>query len=154
MGDEFKYDVFLSHSEADKPTVLDLAERLDGDGLLVWLDEWCIRPGDLVGLMVEGGLEKSRTLVLCMSSNAFASDWVSMERHTLLFRDPTNSRRRFIPLLLENCSVPAILAQFQYVDWRDKAEESYWILLYKCMPSAARGSGKESSGARRVARPL
>jgi hypothetical protein len=49
----------------------------------------------------EKGLEQSRTLVLVMSKNAFESNWVTLERHSLLFRDPTNQQRRFIPLLID-----------------------------------------------------
>jgi hypothetical protein len=42
----YRYDVFLSHSSADKPVVRELAERLCPAGLRVWFDEWIIRPGD------------------------------------------------------------------------------------------------------------
>ena len=68
----FSYDVFLSHSAKDKPVVRELAQRLKADGLRVWFDEWEIRPGDQISRRIEDGLEKSRTLVLCMSANAFA----------------------------------------------------------------------------------
>ncbi|MBP85696.1 MAG: hypothetical protein CMJ64_03110 [Planctomycetaceae bacterium] len=103
MTDEFEYDVFLSHSSADKAAVRDLAQRLKGDGLRVWLDEWVIQPGDSIPLAIEQGLESSRTLVLVMSTAAFDSEWVTLERHTALFRDPTNQQRRFIPLRLDGC---------------------------------------------------
>lgn len=39
MSESFNYDIFLSHASADKPLVWELAERLAGDGLRVWLDE-------------------------------------------------------------------------------------------------------------------
>ena len=39
MPDEFKYDVFLSHSSKDKAVVHALAERLQADGLRVRFDE-------------------------------------------------------------------------------------------------------------------
>jgi len=42
MPETFEYDVFLSHASADKAAVRELAERLNGDGLRVWLDEWVI----------------------------------------------------------------------------------------------------------------
>ncbi len=93
----FIYDVFISHSAKDKPAARELAERLKADGLRIWFDEWEIKPGDMIGLKIEQGLEQSRTLVLIMSGNAFASGWVTLERHTAMFRDPTNAARRFIP---------------------------------------------------------
>ncbi len=72
------------------------------DGLRVWpgnLDsEWEIKPGDSIPAQIEQGLERSRVLVLCMSANAFGSDWPQLESHTFRFKDPLNHARRFIPM--------------------------------------------------------
>jgi len=46
MDDKFNYDIFLSHSAKDKSVVRSLADRLRGDGLKVWFDEWVLKPGD------------------------------------------------------------------------------------------------------------
>jgi tetratricopeptide (TPR) repeat protein len=136
MDEQFKYDVFISHSSKDKPAVRELAERLRRDGLRVWLDEWEIQPGDPILLKIEEGLEQSRTLVLAMSANAFASEWVTLERHTAMFRDPTNQRRRFIPLRLDDAEIKDALKQFAYVDWRQKSDEQYAKLLARCQSAA------------------
>jgi hypothetical protein len=69
VGGDFVYDVFLSHSSEDKPVVRALAERLRTDGLRIWLDEWIIQPGDMIGLKVEEGLEKSRVLEPVMNQH-------------------------------------------------------------------------------------
>lgn len=116
MSDDFEYDAFLSHSSKDKATVLELAKRLKRDGARVWLDEWKIQPGDMIGLKIEQALEKSRSLVLAMSAHAMSSDWVALERHTAIFRDPTNANRRFIPLRLDDTEVGPILQQCAYID--------------------------------------
>ena len=134
MTESFEYDVFLSHSSKDKPAVRELAERLKGDGLRVWLDEWVIQPGDSIPLAIEQGLERSRTLVLVMSEHAFASDWVTLERYTALFRDPTNHQRRFIPLRLDDAPIKDSLKQFAYVDWRGRKGREYARLLAACQP--------------------
>jgi hypothetical protein len=118
MPDEtsFTYDVFLSHSSKDKPVVRDIAERLKKD---VWFDEWVLPQDELRKLeaesslhpssfglhpLVEEGLERSRVLVLCMSANAFGSDWAQLESGTFRFRDPLNKERRFLPLRLDDLS--------------------------------------------------
>jgi len=137
MSTDFSYDVFLSHSSKDKPVVRKLAERLRADGLRVWFDEWEIQPGDPISMKIEEGLEQSRTLVLCMSENAFASEWVTLERHTALFRDPTNKERRFVPLKMDDAEITDVLKQFAYVDWRKKSDEQYARLLKACGPSCA-----------------
>ena len=97
MSDGFSFDVFLSHSSKDKAVVRAVAERLRADGVRVWLDAWELRPGDNIPAKIEEGLEHSRVLVLCMSAQAFGSDWAQLEAGTFRFRDPLNKERRFIP---------------------------------------------------------
>ena len=46
MANDFKYDVFLSHNQADKSRVRWLAERLRDTGLRFWFDKWVIKPGE------------------------------------------------------------------------------------------------------------
>ena len=43
---------------------------------------------------IEEGLECSRVLLLCMSANAFGSDWAQLESGTFRFRDPLHKERR------------------------------------------------------------
>jgi WD40 repeat protein len=120
---EFKYDVFISHSKKDKAVARDLANRLKKDGLKVtWEEE---------------NLQSSRALILVMSKAAVAEDWVKLERQTLLFRDSTNSRRRFIPILSEDCEIPGIIDQFAYMDWREKSGKEYKKLLAACCTDEA-----------------
>jgi TIR domain-containing protein len=132
---DFEYDVFLSHSSKDKPAVRKLAERLKRDGVRVWLDEWKILPGDMIGLKIEEALEKSRSLILVMSENAVESDWVTLERHAAIFRDPANRHRRFIPLRLDDVDVGDMLRQFAYVDWRHPTDGEYAKLLAALRPA-------------------
>jgi small GTP-binding protein len=135
MSDQFSFDVFLSHSSKDKPVVRKLAERLKADGLRVWFDEWEIRPGDSIPAKIEDGLERSRMLVLCMSVNAFDSDWAQLEAGTYRFRDPLNKERRFIPLRLDDASIKGSLAQFLYINWFPQDQsQAYPKLLEACRP--------------------
>jgi len=91
MADSFTYDVFLSHNRQDKPRVRALAKRLKEAGLRVWLDDWVIKPGDDIYLAIERSLEAARVQVLCLSPAALGSDWVALERSTVIFRDTANA---------------------------------------------------------------
>ncbi|MGO8673956.1 MAG: SUMF1/EgtB/PvdO family nonheme iron enzyme [Capsulimonadaceae bacterium] len=135
-SDAFDYDVYLSYSHHDRPAVRELADRLRADGLRVWFDEYVLVPGALIAREIEDGLRKSRTLVLVMSPNAFASEWPTLEWTTYLFRDPTNIKRRFIPLLLTDCEIPDMLRQFVYVDWHARDDVAYAVLRDACRPGA------------------
>lgn len=122
MADEFKYDVFLSHSAKDRVVVRPIAEQLrKKGGLRVWFDD-----GD-----VEEALESSRTLVFCMSVNAFGEEWAGLESGTFRFRDPLNKERRFIPLRLDDAEITGWLSQFSYIDWRSK-KPNYKKLIEAC----------------------
>jgi GTPase SAR1 family protein len=135
MADDFKYDVFLSHSSKDKDIVRAVAERFKADGLRVWFDEWILKPGDSLPKKLDDGLEESRVLVLFMSTNAFNSDWAQLEAGTFRFRDPLNKELRFIPVRLDEAPIKGSLAQFLYVDWLpEKREQEYMKLLEACRP--------------------
>jgi hypothetical protein len=118
VSEYFPFDVFVSHSSKDKAVVQPIAERLREAGLRVWFDAWELRPGDSIPSKIEEGLEHSRVLLLCMSANAFGSDWTQLESGTFRFRDPLNKDRRFIPLRLDDAPVRGSLGQFLHIDWR------------------------------------
>jgi GTPase SAR1 family protein/DNA-directed RNA polymerase subunit RPC12/RpoP len=134
MRDQFRFDVFLSHNSKDKPRVRRLAGRLRQAGMRVWFDEWNVRSGDIIALKVDEGLEQSRVLLLCISPNALASGWVALERGTAIHRDPANTGRRFIPLLLADCKLPDTLRRYKYVDFREEAETAFAEVLAACQP--------------------
>jgi hypothetical protein len=137
VSENFTFDVFLSHSSKDKAVVRALAERLRKDGLKVWFDEWEIKPGDSIPAKIEEGLERARVLVLCMSANAFGSDWAQLEAGTFRFRDPLNKQRRFIPIRLDAAPIKGSLAQFLCIGWLPEVrEQEYPKLLTACYPPA------------------
>ncbi|RJR45003.1 MAG: TIR domain-containing protein, partial [Desulfobacteraceae bacterium] len=135
MTEEFRFDVFISYSSKDKAVARAVAERLRTDGLKIWLDEWVLKPGDNIPAKIEEGLEHSRILVLCMSRNAFGSDWSQLEAGTFRFRDPLNKERRFIPLRLDDAPIKGSLAQFLYINWSPtEREQEYAKVLEACSP--------------------
>lgn len=134
----FDYDVFLSHNHQDKCRVGRLAKRLRARGLRVWYDEWVIRPGDNIFLAIERGLEAARVQVLCLSRAALGADWVNLERSTAMFRDPDNTNRRFVPLLLENCELPDTLRRLKYIDFSKESDAAFAQLVAHLQGSSSR----------------
>ncbi len=152
MADDFKYDVFLSHSSKDKAVVRSIAERLRADKLRVWFDEWVLKPGDNLPKKLDDGLEDSRVLVLCMSANAFGSDWAQLEAGVFRFRDPLNKERRFIPLRLDDTPISGSLAQILYINWLpEDREQEYAKLLEACRPSSKLPSPEAETAREQVA---
>lgn len=136
MSNNFAYDVFLSYSSKDKAVVREIAKRLRNDKVRVWFDEWEIRPGDSIPAKIEEGLEQSRVLMLCMSENAFGSDWAQLESGTFRFRDPLNKERRFLPIRLDDVQIKGSLAQFLSINWRSTDRGSEYANLLEACRSA------------------
>ncbi len=85
MTTEFPYDVFLrATNQADKPRVRRLAERWQAAGR---------RQSDFGFRISNFGFPPQAA-------------WVGLERSTVLFREPANAGRRFIPRLLADCKLP------------------------------------------------
>jgi hypothetical protein len=61
-------------------------------------------------------LEHSRVLVLCISAQAFGSNWAQLEAGTFQFRNSPNQERHFIPLRLDDVPINDSLAQFLFVN--------------------------------------
>jgi TIR domain/WD domain, G-beta repeat len=131
-SENFAFDVFLSHNSKDKDVVRRLAEHLHENGLRVWFDEWVLRPGDDIYLGIERGLQLSKTCILCLSAAALGSHWVDLERSTVLFRDPSNINRRFIPVLIADCQLPDSLRRYKHIDFRDRFEAALGQLVDAC----------------------
>lgn len=117
MTEQFKYDVFISHSEKDKLVVIELAKRLRESGLRVWLDDWEIKPGDSIVHKIEQGLEQSRILVLARSANISTSEWVKFESDVARFRDLSSRQRRFIPVQMDNAEIKDSQKHLAHIKW-------------------------------------
>jgi class 3 adenylate cyclase/GTPase SAR1 family protein len=135
---EFTFDVFLSHNNRDRAVVRRIAEKMRANGLRVWLDEWILRPGDDIYQALEEGLLESRTMVLCISPAALGSGWVNLEKATLLFRDPRNVERRFVPLLMPGGDLPDSFRKYEYIDFRQESDEEFNALLAACSETLER----------------
>lgn len=131
----YVYDVFFCHSTIDEHAALPIAERLRAEGLRVWAPKWSVQPGDSFKARVEEGLEHSRTLVFCMSANAFGANWPRMEACTFRFRDPLNTQRGFVALRLDQAPIKPSLFQYPYIDFTaGNREEAYARLRSACRP--------------------
>ena len=79
------YDVFLSHNRADKEWVRNLHDSLarhdyNGRNLRTWIDEEVLDPGLLSSdRELNSALDRSRYLIVILSPEAIASQWVQDE---------------------------------------------------------------------------
>jgi hypothetical protein len=133
MAESTQYDVFMSYSHHDRRDIRSLAERLQSDGLRVWLDEWSVRPDGNLSADINLGLDQAAVLIVCLSSSSSQSTWRRLETQTFLFRNRHRHSRRVLVLRLDDSQRERWLERFDVIDWRHSAREnSYPKLLSTC----------------------
>lgn len=111
--------VFLSHSSRDKEDVRRLAEDLRAEGINVWLDEWEIAVGDRISQKIQQGLAESDYLAVWLTKDAIESGWVEREWQAKFHEEVNQDRTVVLPLLGEHCTLPPLLRDKRYADFRD-----------------------------------
>jgi hypothetical protein len=136
MSTAFQFDVFLSHGAKDKSAARELAERLEADGLRVWLDQWETEPGEPKTnrlRKIEQGLAQSQTLIIALSTKTSRAERETFERQTTQFRDPADPHRRLIPLRFDEVEIESTLKHFAHVDWNRRSDDQYNKLRVLCL---------------------
>ena len=98
--------IFLSHSSKDKPAVFQLASDLVFSGFPVWLDRWEMEAGDSFVKEIFEGVDSSSFLIVALTPNAVASDWVKRELAAALEREQRQGKKFVLPVQLAPCDLP------------------------------------------------
>lgn len=109
--------IFLSHNSKDKPIVepvaMKLAEIFGQDN--VFYDSWSIQPGDGIIDKMDQGLSKCKFFFYFVSASSLTSSMVKLEWQNALVR-AAQKQIRFIPVRLDQSSLPTIMLQTLYID--------------------------------------
>ena len=131
------FDVFLCHNSQDKPAVRELAQNLKDLGLLAWIDEEQLLPGDVVQEKLERAIRRAGAVIVCIGPHGLGR-WQQVEYHTVYERlidlsekdgdggFRTSDQLRVIPVLLPGAEVkqiPGFLKRHVRVDLRKKSPQ-------------------------------
>jgi len=128
----YKYDVFVSHSEAERGWVRDkLLPRLEGAGLQACLDWRDFRAGAPRAVEVERAATRSRHTLLVLTPAYLADEWAEFGELLVQALDPAARERRLIPLLKARCDeLPLRIRHLTYVNFADPEEPAWaWAQL-------------------------
>jgi TIR domain len=133
------FSVFLSHSSADKETVLKVIEAFKQAKISYWVDNEQIRFGDPIVAKIEEGLQKSKYVVVCLSENQIKSGWCRAEYGAILYREFSgDTSRRVIPLSLDGSNnssgIPLLLSDKLRATFTDPNNFSEFIQFLQESP--------------------
>ena len=121
--------VFLSHSCRDKDLARQIAKDLKSHSIEVWFDEWEIHVGHSISQMIERGLEKADFVAVLLTKHSVNSGWVDKEWQAKIGEEARNRKVIILPLMGENCNIPALLRDKRYGDFVKDYQSGFDELL-------------------------
>ncbi|NBH02727.1 toll/interleukin-1 receptor domain-containing protein [Amycolatopsis sp. SID8362] len=109
--------IFISHSSANKSFVKRLAMDLAQRGFEVWYDEWRLDVGARLTETIRASVGASSFVLVAMSAEMLASDWVKRELDQALEMERAEKRDIILPVRLDDSELPADLANRLYADF-------------------------------------
>jgi hypothetical protein len=110
--------VFVSHAQADRKVALQVANALRDVGLRVWVDTWELQVGDSITQRIDQNIASGDILLVLLSQSAVASKWVLKEFSAALSGELRDRAITVVPALIEDCDIPPLLADRQFLDLR------------------------------------
>lgn len=109
--------IFISYSSKDLKFATQLRADLNALGHQVWMDEWNILVGESVPKKINEGLSECDYVAVILSRSSVASRWVETEWQSKYWDEIKEGEVKVLPLLLEKCELPKILAHKKYADF-------------------------------------
>jgi tetratricopeptide (TPR) repeat protein len=145
VADQPLRDFFISYTQVNRAWAEWIAVQLEAAGYTTMLQAWDFRPGqDFVHEMQEATSTAGRTIAV-LSPAYFGSQFGEAEWQAAFAKDPTGERGLLVPVRVQACEPPGLLASRVYVDLVDVGEEEARQRLL---------SGVDQSGARPTSAPF
>ena len=120
---------FISYSSEDSHDARRISEAIRATGQSIFFDEWSIDPSDSIVTKISDALLKHDTLALILSPNSIKSQWVRKELDSALMAQLSGHDIKLLPLLIEDCEVPILLKDIQYIDFTKGFEDGLIELI-------------------------
>jgi TIR domain len=103
--------VFISYTSEDIEIARRVAEALEGAGIEVWWDKWCISAGDSLRRKIDEGIGGCTHFLALLTPRSITKPWVNQEMDAALVRK-LNDQCRFLPVRheLPSSQLPPLLS--------------------------------------------
>jgi hypothetical protein len=127
-----EFDVFLCHNGSDKHNVRKIADQLETSGILPWLDERELPPGQAWQPLLEKQIESIKAAAVFVGA-AGVGPWQEQELYGFL-REFVSRKSPVIPVLLQDApaepDLPFFLGGLTWVDFRVKDPDPLSRLIW------------------------
>jgi tetratricopeptide (TPR) repeat protein len=145
MADSPRRDFFMSYTGVNRSWAEWIGVQLEAAGYTTVLQAWDFRPGsDFLHQMQEATSTAGRTIAV-LSPAYFGSEFGEAEWRAAFVKDPTGELGLLVPVRVQECEPPGLLASRVYVDLVDADEPTAKRLLL---------TGVDQSGARSTTAPF
>jgi hypothetical protein len=115
-------DFFISYTGINRPWPEWIAVQLEAAGYTTVLQAWDFRPGsDFLHQMQQATTKAGRTIAV-LSPAYFGSAFSEAEWRAAFHQDPTGEEGLLVPVRVQECAPPGLLASRLYVDLIDTDE--------------------------------
>jgi tetratricopeptide (TPR) repeat protein len=127
-GDQ-RRDFFISYTQVNRPWAEWIAVQLEAAGYTTLLQAWDFRPGsDFLHQMQQATTSAGRTIAV-LSPAYFGSTFGEAEWRAAFVKDPTGELGLLLPVRVQECAPPGLLASRVYIDLVDADEATARRLL-------------------------
>jgi tetratricopeptide (TPR) repeat protein len=145
MTDTQARDFFISYTQVNRSWAEWIAVQLEAAGYTTLLQAWDFRPGsDFLHQMQQATTTAGRTIAV-LSPAYFGSKFSEAEWRAAFAKDPTGELALLVPVRVQPCEPPGLLASRVYIDLVDTDEAAAKRLLL---------AGVGESGARPTSAPF
>jgi TIR domain len=145
VADSQGRDFFISYTGVNRPWAEWIAVQLEAAGYSTVLQAWDFRPGsDFLHQMQQATTTAGRTIAV-LSPAYFGSEFGEAEWRAAFVKDPTGELGLLLPVRVQPCEPPGLLASRVYVDLVNTDEATAKRLLL---------AGVDRSGARPTTAPF
>jgi hypothetical protein len=137
--------IFLSYAREDQEKVEKLYQNLSSEGFKPWMDRKDIYGGEEWRFSIQKAIRDSDFFLVCLSSSSVGKRGflqVEIKKALDIWQEKLVGDIYLIPVRLEDCEVPELLRDFQ---WVDLFEEGGWARLVKAikvgMERKSKGTG-------------
>lgn len=121
--------VFISYAYEDRNYADLISNKLREAGHNVWYDAWTLNVGDNIVEKINDGLKDIDAFIVIISKHSLGSNWVSKEYSLIAFSEIHSKKRRIIPILIDQSTIPQYLDNDGYIDLTVDRESGLMRLL-------------------------